>query len=223
MACTAGAGGLVLDSRAVRVRAGDVMRLPADAAHAYWCVEAPWRLTWAVYVEDRSRPPCVPAPLALRRGDTAQLEHVVSALIAEAQGPRDRQALAQFASLVDRCARRLAGDAAADGALAPVWEAVVADLARPWRLGDLARLAGMGIETLRARCLAETARSPIAQVAYLRMQRAAALLAVPGATVAAVAEQVGYGNPFAFSTAFARAMGMAPSGYQGRRRVRIGP
>ena len=39
-----------------------------------------------------------------------------------------------------------------------------------------------------------------------RMALAADLLLEPGATVGAVADQVGYGSPFTFSTAFKRAL-----------------
>ena len=50
-------------------------------------------------------------------------------------------------------------------------------------------------------------------MAYLaggRLVLAADLLSEPGATLAAVAHEVGYGTPFALSTAFKRVRGISP-------------
>jgi AraC-like DNA-binding protein len=43
-----------------------------------------------------------------------------------------------------------------------------------------------------------------------RLALAADLLREPGATVGAVAQQVGYGSPFALSAAFKRVRGVSP-------------
>ena len=43
-----------------------------------------------------------------------------------------------------------------------------------------------------------------------RIALAADLLLEPGATVGSVAERVGYGSPFALSTAFKRVRGISP-------------
>jgi AraC-like DNA-binding protein len=43
-----------------------------------------------------------------------------------------------------------------------------------------------------------------------RIALAADLLLEPGATIGSVAGQVGYGSPFALSTAFKRARGISP-------------
>jgi AraC-like DNA-binding protein len=50
-----------------------------------------------------------------------------------------------------------------------------------------------------------------------RLALAGDLLRDPDATVGAVARQVGYGSPYALSTAFKRARGVSPQ--QHRRRV----
>jgi AraC-like DNA-binding protein len=52
------------------------------------------------------------------------------------------------------------------------------------------------------------------QVAMLRMRHAAVLLAHDAYSVEAVAGRVGYDNPYAFSTAFKRYMGVPPSRYR---------
>jgi AraC-like DNA-binding protein len=47
-----------------------------------------------------------------------------------------------------------------------------------------------------------------------RLALAADLMREPGATVGAVAARVGYGSPFALSTAFKRVRGVSPRQYR---------
>jgi AraC-like DNA-binding protein len=218
MACVSGSGWAAVDGGARPFGRGQVYRMPAYAWQAYWAERAPWTVAWVCIAEDPARTPAVPGPTAtVVDGDGSTLVGLLEALRAEAGGARDHAALGHLCALVDLAARRLAGSGRRDDGLDGVWRAVEADPARPWRLGDLARLAGCGVESLRVACAQRTGRSPMAQVTYLRMRRAAILLADPQATVAGVAESVGYGNAFAFSTAFKRWMNMAPAIYQGRR------
>lgn len=51
-----------------------------------------------------------------------------------------------------------------------------------------------------------------------RMQEAQKLLLMPGATIASVAQVVGYSNPEAFSVAFRRTFAISPKAYQMQRR-----
>jgi AraC-like DNA-binding protein len=47
-----------------------------------------------------------------------------------------------------------------------------------------------------------------------RLALAADLLREPGSTIAAVANQVGYGSPYALSIAFKRAYGVSPKAHR---------
>jgi AraC-like DNA-binding protein len=47
-----------------------------------------------------------------------------------------------------------------------------------------------------------------------RIALAADLLLEPGSTIGSVAQQVGYGSPFALSTAFKRVRGVSPQQYR---------
>lgn len=55
------------------------------------------------------------------------------------------------------------------------------------------------------------------QFIWLRMRRAAELLQTTDAKIEAIAREVGYQNPFVFSTTFKRCLGWSPSEYPGRR------
>jgi AraC-like DNA-binding protein len=59
---------------------------------------------------------------------------------------------------------------------------------------------------------------PMAYLTGWRLALAADLLLEPGATVGAVARRVGYGSPFALSTAFTRVRGISPREHRARGR-----
>ena len=98
--------------------------------------------------------------------------------------------------------------------LESLWGALNADLARAWSLDDLARLACMNKENLRRVCQRELGMSPMRYLTSLRISRAAELLTSTSDKLLSVAERIGYSDPFAFSVAFKRQTGMAPSEFR---------
>ncbi|WP_203989427.1 AraC family transcriptional regulator [Sphaerisporangium rufum] len=84
------------------------------------------------------------------------------------------------------------------------------DPARPWTVASLAATAGTSRATLARRFTALVGEPPMSYLTGWRLALAADLLREPGATVGAVARQVGYGSSFALSTAFKRHHGRTP-------------
>jgi AraC-like DNA-binding protein len=82
--------------------------------------------------------------------------------------------------------------------------------AHPWTVDELARECGISRAALARRFQELVGEPPIAFLTGWRIALAADLLLEPGATIGAVAEQVGYGTPFALSTAFKRLRGISP-------------
>ncbi|HEU5150329.1 MAG TPA: AraC family transcriptional regulator, partial [Iamia sp.] len=85
------------------------------------------------------------------------------------------------------------------------------DPAAPWTVATLAREVGVSRATLARRFADEVGETPMAYLTEWRLALAADLLREPGATVAGVAHQVGYGTGFALSAAFSRVRGISPS------------
>jgi transcriptional regulator GlxA family with amidase domain len=104
-----------------------------------------------------------------------------------------------------------------DDQLQMLWKRVVAHLDDHWTLPRLAREAGYSNEHLRRLCRRQLGRSPMQQVTYMRMHRAAELLATSPLTLEAIASQVGYQNPFVFSNAFTKWIGWRPSEYRRKK------
>jgi len=81
---------------------------------------------------------------------------------------------------------------------------------RPWTVATLAADAGVSRAALARRFTELVGEPPMSFLTGWRIALAADLLREPGATVASVARQVGYGSPFALSTAFKRLRGVSP-------------
>lgn len=87
----------------------------------------------------------------------------------------------------------------------------------PWTTAKLAQRVGMSRAAFSARFTNLVGQSPIAYLTGWRMTLAADALRDTDATVAAVAHEVGYENPFAFSTAFKRAYAQSPMSWRRNR------
>jgi AraC-like DNA-binding protein len=101
---------------------------------------------------------------------------------------------------------RAQGDPVAGKAL----RALQNDPAQPWTVATLARETGVSRATLARRFHELVGEPPMAFLTAWRLALAADLLREPGATIGAVARQVGYSSPFALSAAFKRVRGVSP-------------
>jgi transcriptional regulator GlxA family with amidase domain len=97
-----------------------------------------------------------------------------------------------------------------------VIERVKADLARPWRVDDMAAMLGITGGQLR-RLLAESGNPPPQRLlADLRLSRAASLLRDPSLRVKDVTVRIGIADGSHFCRAFKRRYGLSPIAFQSR-------
>jgi AraC-like DNA-binding protein len=82
--------------------------------------------------------------------------------------------------------------------------------AHPWTVAALADASSVSRAALARRFNELVGEPPITFLTGWRIALAADLLREPGATVGSVARQVGYGSPYALSTAFKRVRGISP-------------
>jgi AraC-like DNA-binding protein len=86
--------------------------------------------------------------------------------------------------------------------------------AHAWTVAELARATGVSRAAFARRFNELVGEPPMSFLTGWRIALAADLLREPGATVGSVAHQVGYGSPFALSTAFKRLRGMSPQAFR---------
>ncbi|MEV6839631.1 AraC family transcriptional regulator [Streptomyces sp. NPDC051133] len=101
--------------------------------------------------------------------------------------------------------------ALADPAIGEALHLLHEDPARRWTVAELAAGVGMSRAAFAARFTSLVGEPPLTYLTGWRMTVAADLLRDAEATVAAVAHEVGYEDPFAFSVAFKRTRGVSPS------------
>jgi AraC-like DNA-binding protein len=82
--------------------------------------------------------------------------------------------------------------------------------AHPWTVASLASAIGVSRAALARRFTDLVGEPPMAYLTGWRLALAADLLRKPDATIGSVAHEVGYGSPFALSTAFKRVRGISP-------------
>jgi AraC-like DNA-binding protein len=86
--------------------------------------------------------------------------------------------------------------------------------ARQWTVASLATAVGVSRAVLARRFTDLVGAPPMTYLAQWRLALAADLLREPTATISKVAREVGYGTPFALSTAFKRVRGISPREYR---------
>ncbi|MEM9753628.1 MAG: helix-turn-helix domain-containing protein [Planctomycetota bacterium] len=115
---------------------------------------------------------------------------------------------------LDQARPRTPADATPHDPMHAVVQAMHRDLRRPWTVADLARHTPWSDSRFAHRFSEQFRVAPLAYLAELRTRRAMQLLDRTGLTVAEVAREVGYENPFYFSRRFRAVAGVSPSAYR---------
>ena len=100
------------------------------------------------------------------------------------------------------------GDQSHRTAKAIAW--VRANYAKPLRVEDLAKIAGMGVSTLHHHFRALTAMSPLQYQKQLRLHAARELMLMDGVDAASAAFEVGYESASQFNREYSRFFGQPP-------------
>ena len=104
----------------------------------------------------------------------------------------------------------------ADPVVGPALRLLQDNPARPWTVASLAHASNASRAAFARRFNALVGQPPLTFLTSWRLDMAADLLIETNAPITAIAEQVGYGSPFALSNAFKRAKGLSPQQYRTR-------
>ena len=219
LACFGGEGRVLVDGRWTKCRPGHAVLLPPGTLHAFHTAPAKtWDFCWVRYQERAGQKPLAAAQTpVIARFDVEPLRLAILGLHRECTTERDPAAIDRWVELIQHYVLRFAEPASLDPRLWQLWEQVAASLADPWTSAEMARRVHLSEKHLQRLCQKELGRSPRQQLIWLRMRRAAELLRARGSKIETIATEVGYQNPFVFSTTFKRVMGWSPSEYPGRR------
>lgn len=221
-ACSAGRGEVLIDGRWTSIGAGEACLLPPFVENAIRAVEpkqpligteAPWTYAWVRYLESPEHFPIISSKSPVKGAFAADvLVRAVQGLHSEACCEPSSPAQVQlWIKLVHNYVLSFAQPSQGDERLWRLWQVIESDLARPWTISAMAEIASMSREHLRRVATREIGRSPLQHVIFLRMQKASHLLATTNDKIEAIAREVGYRNPFTFSTTFKKWIGRRPS------------
>jgi AraC-like DNA-binding protein len=218
LATASGAGRIYLYGKWRICRSGQAVLLMPGVLNAFEALPGePWCHCWVrMHANSRGSLGSIDRMQLMSRWNPAPLQNAILGLRAAALSRADPHLLEKWADLVLQTVVAFSRSKNPDSRIVRLWDAVSLDLARPWSLEEMARLAALSPEHVRRLSKSATGRSPRSHLTALRMQRATQLLKQSQLTLSEIAESVGYANPFAFSTAFKKAVGYPPSTYAGR-------
>jgi AraC-like DNA-binding protein len=159
---------------------------------------------------------CASEPVT-RLGDGAAAEALFAAVLGRMESrPADQSAAnsADVARLMALILTERSAQFAALPGLAPVERVVLAlreGLARPWRIGEMARLAELSPSQLHRLFRRKFGLTPMNWLRAERINAAKRMLTGPDRPIAAVAEAVGYPDPYHFSRDFRALTQRSPS------------
>jgi AraC family transcriptional regulator of arabinose operon len=222
--CMAGAGHCRLHDETWDVVAGNLIYLPADVAHSYFADAAdPWSIFWIHFtglragdhVEALALPGnCpilnVPKQDVMRDAFEQTYRHAVDGFsdlgqLGMTTGLARLIALARIYSQTGTVRTRRTEDR-----ILEIIRQLQAEPSRNWRLEELASAAGMSLPHFSERFHKQAGCPPKQFLIGLRLQIASALMQESGLTVAQIAHQVGYEDPYYFSRLFRIHTGQSP-------------
>lgn len=220
------AGEAISESGLQRVpqRAGSMVIMPQGVIHNDRIINVPWRTRYILMtgpVADRFQSQFWQSgrrqtelyddpPPAWRR----LIVDLVELLIGQPRGWSWR-ALARLGILLDALLQQPPRRYSYGDLLDRVQRLIEADTGNPWRLDDIASALHTDTKTLTRQFRRLVNEPPGLWIRRLRMQLAFKFLC-QGMSVTAVAEQMGFSDPFCFSRQFKTIMGVAPSSVQTR-------
>jgi AraC-like DNA-binding protein len=217
MACLEGKGRIYLDGRWQNAAAGTVCMAPPRVLNAFAASKGePWRFAWLRFDEPEPVSPLVGADSPVKLQGGSDLVRAMEGLREEWSGAKDPRMIHHWVELIHGTARRLAQPFRTDERLRGLWQKVQSDVTADWSLKSLAFYAHVSPEHLRRICRKELGRTPMQQVASIRINVARRLLEQTNDKMEVIAQSVGFANAFIFSRVFKRVTGMAPVEYRGR-------
>lgn len=215
LACYGGKGKVLINGQWQICKSGFGCLLPSGADYAFESIPGVrWQFCWVSYGQTVSQPIASMASPVMARFETLPLRSAINGLLHEFNGAGQPALIQTWTDLVHAYVLRFAQPKEPADSLCLLWERVTTQLSGQWTLSRLSREAGYSCEHLRRLCRGQWGRSPMHQIAYLRMRRAAELLTGTDHTIESVAREVGYQSPFVFSNAFTKWMGWRPSEYR---------
>ena len=228
--CTRGKGWCEAGGHRRGIEKDEALLLPAGLAHAYGAdAKEPWSIYWAHFTGTHApfylnAVPPAPRTLHVQESIAAETTHAFTRLLDALALGFGRRPVTYAAHVLQHILGLLIyanpdaiPDRDAVQPVSPVMQAIHCmshRLDRPPCLVELAERLGLSPSRFAHRFKQQTGYAPIDYLTRMRIQRACQLLISTSQPVQAVAQQLGYTDPYYFSRVFRRIMGIPPSSYR---------
>ena len=221
--CTEGAGWCDLDGKPYDIRAGEALVIPARMPHRYYAdSRRPWSIWWLHVTGDDvadllAATGTTPTAPTMSLSDLVAVTELIETVCDALEADETAASLTAAAGAAWHLLALLAGQSQQGGRGSPislVQGHLRLHLAAPVSVPELAAMAGFSPSHFSARFRAVTGFSVVEYVKRLRMARARQLLITSELSVAEVAIDVGYADPFYFSRQFRAVTGLSPRSYR---------
>lgn len=231
--CTAGAGWCVLGGKRWKIGPAEALLIPRGTPHEYWAdVQTPWSIHWVHYsgITGDLMMNELAHDQRVLQVDT-QSAWAIESLFREcfdafAGGFVPQRMIYSAQVLHHLLGRLLYGNARYSPlqhahqrrTLEPTLAFLHQNSARKLTLKEIADHAGISVSYLSALFKEQTGLSPMDYLIRYRMQRACALLSAQlSPSIAEVAYEIGYTDPYYFSRLFKKVIGIPPLHYRDHR------
>jgi AraC-like DNA-binding protein len=223
--CVDGVGHCEIDGRTTVVRPGHALVIPPGLPHVYWADPAqPWTIWW-LHAAGRQVSEVLSVVAPDGREQLVELHDLYRAVstIDDAIGFLERDETVPslisasgsgWALLAQVTADAVAGGLRSGEPVRQAHEYLRHHFAKPVRVTELARTAGLSPSHFSALFRATTGHGVVEYTKRLRMARARELLITSSRDIAAIGAAVGYPDPFYFSRQFRTVHGCSPSEYR---------
>ncbi len=229
IACMRGSGWVRIEKETHVIRAGDIIWLRADEAHAYGSSDDdPWSISWVHFMSDNAE--AWQEQLGWATGNPVAIGHLPTDRLADLKIDEIYSSLEHGYSILQLigaatalrgtfCAAihlaNLAGKTRSAAArVAVVLQQMRESPEKALTLEELASSAGLSVphfSELFRRC---TDHAPIDYLIRQRIRRACHLLDTTDLSISTIATEVGYDDPYYFTRCFGRIMGESPRSYR---------
>lgn len=222
--CLEGTGEFETSEQEGQFEPGNRYVFRAGHPHSYWAGKQ-WSIAW-VHLRSQGRwselqvPPVQEVSRVVQEKLVGAMDGLISEVI---QNGSDTHATGRaFSNILATLLRRdlltdvHQRDQNAQSELHRLWLRVNADLARTWRIRELAHELGVSSATLHRMSILHDNAAPMNVVVGLRMERTKELLENTDYSLKTICSLVGYETPFALSRAFKRYTGVSPKFFRQR-------
>jgi AraC-like DNA-binding protein/mannose-6-phosphate isomerase-like protein (cupin superfamily) len=212
-----GSGKVLVNGEWITCGENQAVVLPPNRLNALRAfTDKPWRFHYVRYHQEAGQSPFIRCKEpVISNFPTSSFSHMMNGFLSEIHSENRAKYIWQWLQLIQLSITDFCEPWLVDDRLWKLWDEVGQNLTDAWSLDEMAKKAYLSGEHLRRLTTQTYGRSPMKQLSWLRMQRAAELLISTDDKVEVIGMECGYNNVNTFTSTFKKFFKHTPSDYRG--------